>query len=359
MNFTRRQIVSRAGALAVTLALIPAGANPAGETVPHSRTFRLVYEAVVHDVPESASRAVLWLPYPPDTEYQILRDVSIHSDLPHEIITEPKHGNRAVRFMMPPGMKETKVSLEFVVTRIERRHWLGDQHPGSRGAAPVAAAEGGKEQSPAIWLKPDRRVPVDDTIRRWAEETAAGETTTIGKARAVFDYIVDNIRYDKSGTGWGNGDIYWACDAKRGNCTDFHAIFIGYVRALGIPARFQIGFPLPGDRGSGEIGGYHCWAEFYAEGEGWIPVDASEAHKRPEMREYFFGAHDENRVLLTVGRDLVLPDMEDDPLNFFVYPYAEVDGHAFDGVERRFSYRDVTADVARAAGPRVLEGSPE
>ena len=53
------------------------------------------------------------------------------------------------------------------------------------------------------------------------------------------------MRYDKTGTGWGRGDALWACDAKRGNCTDFHSPFIGMRRADGIPARFDIGFTQP------------------------------------------------------------------------------------------------------------------
>ena len=34
------------------------------------------------------------------------------------------------------------------------------------------------------------------------------------------------MRYDKSGTGWGHGDVLYACDAKKGNCTAFHSLFI-------------------------------------------------------------------------------------------------------------------------------------
>jgi len=152
------------------------------------------------------------------------------------------------------------------------------------------------------------------------------------------------MSYDKSGTGWGNGDIYWACDAKRGNCTDFHALFIGLNRAVGIPAKFAIGFPLPPERGQGEIGGYHCWAEFYLKGYGWVPIDASEAWKNPDKRGYFFGAHDENRVQFTIGRDIVLaPRQVGDPLNFFIYPYVEVDGQPFQKVERSFRYQDRTS----------------
>ena len=89
------------------------------------------------------------------------------------------------------------------------------------------------------------------------------------------------MKYDKGGTGWGRGDALFACDARRGNCTDFHALVIGMARSVGIPARFAVGLPLPHARGSGEIPGYHCWAELYVRGRGWVPVDASEAVKGP------------------------------------------------------------------------------
>jgi transglutaminase-like putative cysteine protease len=116
------------------------------------------------------------------------------------------------------------------------------------------------------------------------------------------------------------------------------------MRAAGIPARFEIGFPLPGEQKAGEIPGYHCWAQFYLDQVGWIPVDASEAWKKPEKRDYFFGAHDQHRVLFTTGRDIRLaPPQQGEPLNYFIYPYAEVDGKEFTGVETRFSFRDLPA----------------
>jgi transglutaminase-like putative cysteine protease len=42
------------------------------------------------------------------------------------------------------------------------------------------------------------------------------------------------------------------------------------VVAVAIPARFQIGFPLPANKHSAEIPGYHCWAEFYLDSVGWV-----------------------------------------------------------------------------------------
>jgi transglutaminase-like putative cysteine protease len=239
------------------------------------------------------------------------------------------------------ALRETSVpvTVTFDAVRKERIQSIAAV---SRNTAPPADL--------ARWLKPDRLVPIDKKIRRWAQEVvdAAHAKTDLERARAIYNHVVATVKYDKSGTGWGRGDIYYACDARRGNCTDFHAIFIGYARAVGIPARFAIGFPLPADRGAGKITGYHCWAEFYAAGIGWVPVDASEASKNPAMREYFFGAHDENRVELSKGRDLVLtPKQQGAPLNYFVYPYAEVDGKAYTSIETSYSFRDLAAVAQR------------
>jgi transglutaminase-like putative cysteine protease len=156
------------------------------------------------------------------------------------------------------------------------------------------------------------------------------------------------MRYDKTGTGWGRGDALFACDARRGNCTDFHALFIAMARSIGIPARFAIGLPLPEARGSGTIPGYHCWAEFYVEGRGWVPVDGSEAARNPSRKAYFFGHHDENRLELSRGRNLTLaPPQQGPPLNFFVYPYAEVDGKPHASVDHDFAFEDLPAPPDR------------
>ncbi|MFQ5669786.1 MAG: transglutaminase-like domain-containing protein [Acidobacteriota bacterium] len=311
-----------------------------------SRTVHLVYEARVPGVPATAGEAFLWIPYPPGTAYQTVSHVTISPGLAHELVTEARFGNRALRFDLPPGTGTATVRLGFDVTRREHRHRFGKGGGEAEGSVTALLGGTGPEET-AVWLQPDRRVPLDATIRGWAAAAVAGRTTPLGQARAIYDYVVDNLRYDKTGTGWGNGDIYWACDTKQGNCSDFHAVFIGYARAVGIPARFEIGLPLPPGRASGEISGYHCWAEFNLPGEGWIPVDASEANQHPRLRDYFFGAHDENRVLFTVGRDLMLPGMRDAPLNFFIAPYAEVDGKAFPGVTGRFFYQEIGPSVSQ------------
>lgn len=313
----------------------PTAERGAGDWRPASRTFELRYEATISEVPQGAASAYVWIPYPPPTEDQAIRDVRIDTRLDYEVVTEPRHGNRALRFAIRPGTASEKITLTMVVRRLER---VRRASPGRGTLVPGAAVE-----EVRAWLEPDRLIPLDDRIRLWAEQTVAGQTTPLGKARAIYDYTVTNLKYEKTGTGWGRGDIYWACDAKRGNCTDFHAVVIGYSRAVGIPARFEMGFPLPPDRGGGEIGGYHCWVNLYLDGLGWLPLDASEAYKDPDRREYYFGAHDENRVLFTVGRDLTFPGMRAEPLNYFIYPYAEVDGRPHGAVAHRVFFRDLPA----------------
>ena len=298
---------------------------------PRERHFSFEYHATVPST-MAGNDFRLWVPIPHDDDYQTIGNLRIESSEPYRLASDAL-GNRILSI---ESSKPPSVTVRFDATRKEHLR----PTPNPTGAVPLSAAER------ARWLAPDRMVPLDDTIRRWAGEVvaAAHAHTDLEMARAIYDHVVATVKYDKSGKGWGRGDIYYACDARRGNCTDFHAIFIGYARAMGIPARFSIGFPIPLERGAGSIAGYHCWAEFYAKGIGWIPIDASEAAKNPTMREYFFGTHDENRVEFTRGRDLELsPRQAGDPLNYFVYPYAEAGGKPVEDLDRTFSWKDQTA----------------
>jgi transglutaminase-like putative cysteine protease len=112
-----------------------------------------------------------------------------------------------------------------------------------------------------------------------------------------------------------------------------------------LPARFIIGFPLPPDKSSGSILGYHCWAEFYLEDRGWVPVDISEAIKHPDKHEYFYGTLDEHRVEFTMGRDIQLaPTPAPEPRNFFIYPVAMIDGKTKENVDWTVAFKDVEGE---------------
>jgi transglutaminase-like putative cysteine protease len=151
------------------------------------------------------------------------------------------------------------------------------------------------------------------------------------------------MKYDKTVPGWGRGDTVRACLLGTGNCTDFHSLFISMAHAAEIPARFKIGLTVPAEE-QGEIPGYHCWAEFYEEGRGWRPVDASEAWKHPERKEVYFGNFDTNKFLISVGRDInLVPRQSRPPVNILFYPYVEVDGKEWNGVKTSFQFKNLPA----------------
>jgi transglutaminase-like putative cysteine protease len=169
-------------------------------------------------------------------------------------------------------------------------------------------------------------------------------TDSLAQSRVMYDVVVDHMEYRKDKPGWGRGDASWAAESGYGNCTDFHSLFISLARNEHIPATFEIGFPIPPQRGSGDVAGYHCWAKFKPAGHGWVPVDVSEARRNPDKRDYFFGHLCENRIAFSTGRDLILvPKQDGPPVNFFVYPYVEVNGAPYpaERIKQNFTYQDL------------------
>ena len=109
---------------------------------------------------------------------------------------------------------------------------------------------------------------------------------------------------------------------------------------MDIPARFHMGFSIPHED-EGKIEGYHCWADYYVDAEGWYPVDISEADKDPERSEYFFGTVCNNRVEMMLGRDFELEGYENIPVNLFIYPLLEIDDKESISFKKGFSYKNL------------------
>jgi transglutaminase-like putative cysteine protease len=329
--------------LAAVVATLVPSSLPTHATLPHatsapSRSFEFKYVVHVPALPAESHELRLWVPLPYEDSYQSISRLRLDAPVAHEVRREPEYNDRYAYLAFDAAqLKEPfDVKLAFHVQRFEHRVQL----------RPVVEPP---SRSPAVarFLQPDRLVPVDGQIAELSRQQTAGAGDTLEKARKIYDYVISTMHYDHDGSGWGRGDAVWACNAKHGNCTDFHSLFIGMARAAGIPARFEIGFPLPANNREGAISGYHCWAEFYIDGISWIPVDASEAWKDPGKRDYFFGATDTNRVMFSLGRDIRLnPPQGGDPLNYFVYPYAELDGKPFTALKNEFSFRDDAAGAA-------------
>jgi transglutaminase-like putative cysteine protease len=321
---------------------------------PPTRKFLFTYSFTVKDIPAGAKLVRIWVPVAHTDEHQTVRLVNVKAPVQTQMGEEPEYGNHILYAeIRDPSQTTADFSLEYEVTR--REYSRGD----------YAQLEA-KDTKPGVipgsmnrYLQPDKLIPTDGKIGELAQQVTGKQTGTVAKARAAYDYLFATMSYDKTGTGWGRGDAVWACDAKRGNCTDFHSVFIGMMRADDIPARFDIGFPLPEGKDKGEIPGYHCWAEFFARNTGWVPVDISEAWKAKEKSDYFFGSVDVNRVQFSTGRDITLsPRQDGNPLNYFVYPYVEIDGKTYEGIGKQFSFVDVsntqdTADSRPAPSPAM------
>ncbi len=306
---------------------------------PPSRTFRFTYNFTVKDIPLGTKRVRVWVPVPQTDEHQTVRVLAVKAPAKTRMRHEPEYGNRMMYAeIQNPASDKAEFTLEYEVTR--REYSRGDY---------AQLEHRGRDQLPRVipasmtrLVEPDNLIPTNGKIKALAVEVTGSQTGTIAKAKAAYDYFFTTMRYDKSGSGWGRGDAVWACDSKHGNCTDFHSPFIGVLRADGIPARFDIGFPLPENKDKGDIPGYHCWAEFRAPKTGWIPVDISEAWKAKQKQDYFFGSVDANRVQFSTGRDITLSPKQDGPaLNYFVYPYIEIDGKSYEKIDKQFSFVEV------------------
>jgi transglutaminase-like putative cysteine protease len=317
-------------ALALWAFWLPVSAADNKDAKPKSRTFLFTYSATVTELP-AGKTARVWLPVPPSNEYQTA-DLADAKALPpgSKIEREPAYGNQILYAAVKPDKDgNATLAITYKVTRRE-----------VRGASAADVPDIAKVPR---YLQPDALVPITGKPLELLKDKELPKDQT-AKAKALYDLVNHHMKYDKSKPGWGRGDAIWACDSKFGNCSDFHSLFISLVRSQKIPAKFEIGFPLPPKRGEGEIGGYHCWAFFKPEGKGWVPVDISEANKEPKMAEYYFGNLTEDRVVFSIGRDFdLVPKQDGATRNFFIYPYVEVDGkeYAADKIKRKFTFKDV------------------
>jgi transglutaminase-like putative cysteine protease len=200
----------------------------------------------------------------------------------------------------------------------------------------------GKREVSDVYLRPNRFIPIDGKVALIAARLNLPKHSPLRVGRRLYDYLLDTMVYNWKAPGAGRGDVLWACDSRTGDCTDYHSTFIALCRSQGIPADHEFGFPIRTQAKSGTITHNHCWARFWVDGVGWIPVDISEADKHPELKEYNFGALSPKLLKLSHGRDITLvPPQAAKPLNLFVLPYVEVDGKPHNGVKWTMLFKEL------------------
>ncbi|MBT4691738.1 MAG: transglutaminase domain-containing protein [Planctomycetaceae bacterium] len=296
-------------------------------TATKSRHFTFTYSGALTDLKPGSITSV-WLPVATDTYEQTILNTQIDVPGEYRINRESRFGNHILYFQTTADDKgEVPFKVHY---ELERQEHL-----------PTRTEEFNESQT-ELFISASRFVPTSANLLDQLIDREKLAKNSLHRGRQLYDAINTHMKYDKPvGGQWGRGDSEWACDSQHGNCTDFHSLFISICREQNIPARFEIGFPISVKRGKGEVNGYHCWAKFVANKQ-WIPVDISEANKAPSKADYYFGGLTENRITFTVGRDLELVPMQQaGPVNFLVYPYAEVDGKQHSLFRKGFKYSDL------------------
>jgi transglutaminase-like putative cysteine protease len=198
--------------------------------------------------------------------------------------------------------------------------------------------------------RPTKLLPTDGIVKATATEITSGADTDLDKARAIYEWIVENTFRDPKTRGCGVGDIRFMLESKDlgGKCADLNALYVGLARAAGLPARDVYGIRVAkSGLGYKSLGAaseiitksQHCRAEVHLAGYGWVPVDPADVRKvvleEPpgnrtlddpmvrDARKRFFGSWEMNWMAYNFAHDVTLPGSSGAPTAFLMYPQAE------------------------------------
>jgi transglutaminase-like putative cysteine protease len=159
----------------------------------------------------------VWIPAAHSDPFQEIKVIAARGDLRLKKTRESRFGNEIYYVQVA---KDDKPELHFEIIYDVVRH----QRLTLGAATPRLADVSLEEKERKQYLAPDKLVPITGRPADLAVKVTAGKHTLLEKSRAIYDYVFDTMKYDKTGSGWGRGDVLYACDAKKGNCTDFHSV---------------------------------------------------------------------------------------------------------------------------------------
>ncbi len=323
---------------AVTLLFLPEWSHAGQES---SGTITMEFDLSKHETNEKAQ---LWIPYPLSDRDQIISKIQIKGDYAESAIySDQVYSTPILYARWDKGAKSRKLTLSFHVVRNEvMRRAFPDKE----------AAWDPADYS--RYLGATSLGPIDGQVKILADQITMGKTTVLEKAKAIYDWICDNMYRDPDTKGCGPGNVCLLLEQPGGKCTDIHSVFVSLCRAAGVPAREVFGL-RQGKTAQQDISSWqHCWAEFYLPGYDWVPVDPADVRKMmlkenlglndaktKHYREYFWGGWDQYRVKLAMGRDLQLnPPQHGMPLNTFGYPFAQIGTRTLDWLNpETFQYK--------------------
>jgi transglutaminase-like putative cysteine protease len=275
--------------------------------------------------------------------------------------TDARYGAGFVAAEWPGGRKPVLT----LTSRFATRDIAVDlSRPGRGASAPAAELR--------TYLEPTALIPTDGIVKETAEDIVKGERTDLGKARAIYEWIVENTFRDPKTRGCGLGDIRFMLESRNlsGKCADLNALFVGLARAAGLPARDVYGIRVAdsalGYKSLGKSGditkAQHCRAECYVEGYGWVPVDPADVRKvvleegggKPLQdpmvvvaRRRLFGSWEMNWLAYNTAHDLALPGASRGTIPFLMYPQCETATGRLDSLDpEHFKYQITARELA-------------
>ncbi|MCR4298486.1 MAG: transglutaminase-like domain-containing protein [Gallionella sp.] len=290
--------------------------------------------AVTISAPGDSKDVRVWVPYPVSDSVQDISNVRVNGNFSQSAIYREKEtGNLALYAEWTAPIQNRAITLTFDATG---RELIRREFPAVEPAIPVEIEE---------YLRSTRFIPTDGKVREIALSITNDRQKISEKARAVYRWVVENTARDPDVKGCGTGEVEKVLTKRGGKCADISSVFVSVARAAGVPAREVFGLRL-GKKDVAEedmTNGHHCWSEFYVPGYGWVPADSADVRKimlankldlkgAKDAVGYYFGGVDQYRIALARGgRGYYLnPRQNDGPLNYFMYPYAEVNGKSLE-----------------------------
>jgi transglutaminase-like putative cysteine protease len=284
----------------------------------------------------------IWLPVPliRDTSYQKTISDRFKAETGTAKLSKDKQNALGVVSAIYPAKAKPLLTL---TSRVSLKNYAVDLSS-RRTGAPVSSAE------LDYFLQPSQYVPTDGIVKQTALKATAGAATDMEKARAIYEWVVENTFRDPKIRGCGRGDIRFMLESgdMGGKCADLNALYVGLARSVGLPARHVYGLRIAkSELGYKSLGvptdkatkGQHCRAEVYLREHGWVPVDPADVRKvaleeppgnRPlndrivsRARDHLFGSWEMNRMAYNYAHDVELPGSANKPLVYFMYPQAE------------------------------------
>lgn len=364
MHLDRRTLL-KAGAAVTLTAGLPRFAAAAFNPQPGAwRTFDVVTKLEIAK-PEGKTQA--WVPVPSVNETDWFKSVSSQwtTNGNAALKRDAKYGAEFVHVEWKDGEAAPAIT---VTSRIATRDRNVDV--GKSGSAQLSAAER-KHYTEGTEL-----IPVDGIVKLTSDKIVAGAKTDVEKARAIYEWIVENTHRNPKTRGCGIGDI--ASMLKTGNlagkCADLNALYVGLARSQGLPARDVYGIRVaPSKFGYKSLGAgsevvtkaQHCRAEVHLAGIGWVPVDPADVRKvvleEPpanlalndpkvvDARKALFGAWEGNWLAYNFAHDISLPGAAGPKLGFLMYPQAECGPHRLDCLDPDTFKYTITAKEQTAA----------